>query len=91
MLATVFKRQRGFRLSIDIGVKCIGQIYLTLYSKITPLRYHVFENIMENDLFAAKEQKLHFPKYFQKYSKRSLNFRINFVQCCLKIENDVMI
>ena len=49
MLAIVFRRQRGFRLSIDIGVKCIGQIYLTLYSKITPLKYH------------AKEQKLHFP------------------------------
>ena len=42
--------------------------YLTLYPIMTPLKYHVFENFMENGAFAPKEQMLHFP-YFQKYSK----------------------
>ena len=50
---------------------------LTLHSIIallTPLKYHVFENIMENEAFAPKEQMLHFPLYFQKYSKLNLDF-----------------
>ena len=34
--------------------------FLTLYSMITPLKYHVFENIMENEAFAFLEQMLHF-------------------------------
>ena len=34
---------------------------LTLYSIITPLKYHVFENIMEKGAFAPLEQMLHFP------------------------------
>ena len=55
-----------------------------------PLKYHVFENIMENEAFAQLEQMLHFPKYFQKYSKIYLNF-LEIFQYCLKIENDVMI
>ena len=55
---------------------CFG--CLTLYHIITPfdpLNYHVpvVENIMENRVFAPKEQMLHFPKYFQK-----LNFVLNF-------------
>ena len=50
----------------------------------------VFENIMENGAFALLEQMLHFPKYFQNYSKLNLNF-LEFFQCCLKIENDVMV
>ena len=57
---------------------------------LTPLKYHVFENIMENGAFAHLEQMLHFPKYFQKYSKLNLNFSGIF-QSCLKIENGVMI
>ena len=32
----------------------------TLYSKVTPLKYHVFKNIMENGAFAHLEQMLHF-------------------------------
>ena len=41
---------------------------LSLFSiLITPLKYHVFENIMENEAFAHLEQMLHFPYYFQKY------------------------
>ena len=47
---------------------------LTLYSIITPLKYHVFENIMGYGAIALLEQMLHFPQYFQKYSKRNLNF-----------------
>ena len=35
---------------------------------LTPLKYYVFENILENRAFAPMEQLLHFP-YFQKYSK----------------------
>ena len=30
-----------------------------------PLKYHVFENIMENETFALLELMLHFPQYFQ--------------------------
>ena len=33
----------------------------TLYSILMPLKYYVFENIMENGAFALKEQMLHFP------------------------------
>ena len=51
---------------------------------------HVFENIMENGAFALLEQMLHFPLYFQKYSKLYLIF-IDFFQFCLKIDSDVMI
>ena len=36
------------------------------------LKYHVFENIMDNGAFALLEQMLHFPQYFQKYSKLDL-------------------
>ena len=43
-----------------------------------PLKYHVFENIMENGAFAPNEQMLHFPLYFQKYSKLHLNFSLIF-------------
>ena len=58
---------------------------------LMPLKYKVFENIMENGAFALLEQMLHFPLYFQKYSKLNFNFSCFFFQCCLKIENDVMI
>ena len=43
--------------------------YLTLYSIITPLKYHVFENIMENGAFALLEQMLHFFIIFSKVLK----------------------
>ena len=33
---------------------------LTLYPIEMPLKYHVFENIMENGAFALLEQMLHF-------------------------------
>ena len=69
-----------------------------------PLKYHVFENVMvngafalvleniiENGAFAPKEQMLHFPSYFQKYSTLDFKFILNFFQCSLKIEHDVMI
>ena len=46
--------------------------FLTLY-KVAPLKYCVFENIMENGAFAPKEQMLHFP-YFQKYFKLHIIF-----------------
>ena len=39
-----------------------------------PLKYHVFENIMENGAFALSVQMLHFLYYFRKYSKLHLNF-----------------
>ena len=43
-----------------------------------PWKYHVFENIMENGAFALLEQMLHFPLYFQKYSKLNLIFSLIF-------------
>ena len=54
------------------------------------LKYHVFENIMKNGAFAHLEQMLHFPYYFHKYSNLAKIF-LEFFQCCLKEENDVMI
>ena len=47
---------------IDCYSCCLN--VLTHYSIITPLmplKYHVFENIMENGAFALLEQMLHFP------------------------------
>ena len=41
-----------------------NDVALTLYSIIallTPSKYHVFENVMENGAFALSEQMLHFP------------------------------
>ena len=38
-----------------------------------PMKYHVFENIMENGVFALQDQMLSFP-YFQKHLKLNLNF-----------------
>ena len=55
-------------------VKTFGLNGLTLYYIITPLKYQVFENIIENGAFAHLEQMLHFPKYFQKYSIFYLKF-----------------
>ena len=64
-----------------------------------PLKYHVFENIMENGAFALLEQMLHFPQK-RKCSIFHIIFKsiqtltsifLEFFQCCLKIENDVMI
>ena len=61
----------------------ITNMFITLYSNITPFgafeisyiwKYHVFENIMENGEFALLEPMLHFPQYFQKYSKLNLKF-----------------
>ena len=55
-------------------------IYITLYMYfiIRPLKYHVFENIMENRAFALLEQMLHFHNNF-----KSIHFSW-FFQCCLK-------
>ena len=41
---------------------------------LTSLKYHVFENMIENGAFALLEQLLHFPQYFQKYSLLNLIF-----------------
>ena len=60
----------------------------SIITPLTPLKYHVFENIMENGAFAPKEQMLHFPLHFQKYSKQ---FFFEYFQCCLRMKNDVMI
>ena len=54
---------------------------------ITPLKYHVFENIMENGVFVLLEQMLQFDNIFKSIQNTSL---ILF-QCCLKIESDVVI
>ena len=49
------------------------------------LKYYVFGNIMENRANAP------FSIIFSKVFKTFLKFFLNFFQCCLKIENDVMI
>ena len=58
-------------VSANLGLNCLQRLSeddkkqeeLTLksYSIITPLKYQVFENIMENGAFALLEQMLHFP------------------------------
>ena len=37
------------------------QVAATAGLTVMPLKYHVFENIMENEAFALLEQMLHFP------------------------------
>ena len=65
---------------------------LTLHSIITPLKYHVYENVMENGAFALSEQMLHFPSIiFSKVFKTLFKIFLDFFQCCLKIEKDVII
>ena len=51
-----------------------------------PLKYHVFEN-MENGEFAPLEESSIFHNIFISIQ----NLTYFFFQCCLKIENDVMI
>ena len=49
---------------------------LALYSLIMPFdafEISCIEHIMENGAFALLEKMLHFPYYFQKYSKLNLN------------------
>ena len=51
---------------------------VTIYHILTPLKYHVFENILENGAFS-------------RIFSIVLKIYLDFFQCCLKIENDVMI
>ena len=71
-----------FIMKVLEGHRQLGYMNLTLYLIEAPLKYHVFENIMENGAFAL----LDFPLYFQKYSKFFLIFFL-----CLKVGNYVMI
>ena len=49
-----------------------------------PLKYHVFENTMENGAFAPNEQCSIF-HIFKSIQNLTLIF-LEFFQCCLKIE-----
>ena len=70
----VFGYFEPLTLQLLIVTKC-GMLYHLLYCcLLTPLKYHVFENIMENGAFALLEQMLHFPLYFQKCSNLNLIF-----------------
>ena len=53
-----------------------------------PLKYYVFENIMENQALGANAA---FSIIFSKVIKNFTSIFLVFCQCCLKIENDVMI
>ena len=48
------------RLVLATFIPSISIYVLNLYSIITSLKYHVFENIMEKGAFALLEQMLHF-------------------------------
>ena len=55
---------------------CPGCKEFTIYfirNSLTPLKYNVYENIMEIRAFALLEQLLHFP-CFQKYSKPEIRY-----------------
>ena len=57
---------------------------------MTPFKYKVFENIMENE--ALKNFAPSFSIRFSKVFKTLLKFFLIFFQCTnLKIQNDVMI
>ena len=47
--------------STRLGVSCIQRVNPFLQRLLTPLKYHVCENIMKNGAFALLEQMLHFP------------------------------
>ena len=72
-------------------------ISLTQYSIVTlfnafEISYNMIiyhENIMENGAFAPKEQMLLFHNIFK--SIQNLIFFSLIFQCCLKLENDVII
>ena len=57
------------------------------------LKYYVFENIMENEANAPIEnmENALFSMILSKVVKTLLKLFLIFFQCCLKIENDVMI
>ena len=54
------------------------------YSIITPLKYNVFENIMENGAFDASGANAPFSIIFSKVFKTLLKFVLIFFQCYLK-------
>ena len=57
---------------------------------IMPFKYYVFKNIIENGAFASGANAP-FSIILSKVSKTLLELLLTFFQCCLKIENDVMI
>ena len=66
--------------------KASGKPFTPWWRLLTPLKYYVSENIMENRAYNAPFSII-FPKVFNTL----LNFFLQFFQCCLKIENDVMV
>ena len=58
---------------------------------ITPFKYYAFENLMENGAFAPKKKSSILHDIFKSIQNFTLIFFLSFFQCCLKIENDVMI
>ena len=42
------------------SIKFRNDMKITFYFIIRPMKYHVFENIMENGAFGSNEQLLHF-------------------------------
>ena len=66
---------------------------VTLYSIITPfdaLKYHIFENIIENGSICSGENAL-FSIIFSKVFKTLLKFFLNYFSMLSKNRNDVMI
>ena len=57
------------------------------HNVLTPSKYNIFENIMENGAFAPNAP---FSIIFSKALKTLLKFFLIFLSC-LKVENDVMI
>ena len=57
---------------------------------LTPLKYHVVENIMKNEAFAHLSKCSIFLNIFNNIQNLTYFF-LEYFQCCLKRENDVMI
>ena len=55
-----------------------------------PLKYQVFENAMEKENLLQKSISSILRDIFKSIQNLTQNF-LEFFQCCIKIENDVMI
>ena len=58
---------------------------------MTPFKYHVFENIMENGAFALLEQMIHFHIIFKSIQNFTWIFLDFFSMLSKNKKNDVMI
>ena len=93
--STMFSKQNIARFSkVRNNASEILASKVTLYSTISiiaTLKYHVFEKYYGKWSICSFGANAPFSIIFSKVFKTFLKFFKNYFQCCLKIENDVMI